>query len=386
MFVIFPLNILSLQTKEENNNGAKTEKPGSVPIDDPNAPDYWRTGLDDIEKAIAGVKKGKVEIVCLSAGGRPVYQIFYGEPNDVKNQANVSSAMAVATRVLPAGTTNNLVYYADKSSKDYRPTLYLVGAIHATEVEGTAALMNLISILETGKDLRGVEFPLITQSAEKMNFIINLCANPDGRARFPYHSVVGLHPDISNYYTMGTWKGGELSSYPLNKSVHPMLPALKEGDFLGCYYNDDGINLMHDFFFTNPSNETKALLQTAEKHAPDFTVLFHSGGNNIFHTAGSGYLVIPAKTKIRSFVSALRARYQTKGFEFGSSNGTDGINDSDTGFFNLTSALTHVTGEPCITFESNSSSDAPGTRYTHEQIYNQHMMLFEELCKFVLKY
>ena len=68
MLVILPLNILLAQTK-----------PGFTPIDDPNAPNYWRTGLYDIEKAIAGIKNGKVEIICLSAGGRPVYQIFYGE-------------------------------------------------------------------------------------------------------------------------------------------------------------------------------------------------------------------------------------------------------------------------------------------------------------------
>lgn len=30
----------------------------------------------------------------------------------------------------------------------------LIGAVHGQELEGTAALLNLISLLETGKDLR----------------------------------------------------------------------------------------------------------------------------------------------------------------------------------------------------------------------------------------
>jgi len=47
-------------------------------------PVYWKTSLDDVEKTVAGIKKGKVERVCLSPGGRPVYRIFYGKPNDLK--------------------------------------------------------------------------------------------------------------------------------------------------------------------------------------------------------------------------------------------------------------------------------------------------------------
>ena len=337
-------------------------------------PDYWKTGLDDIEATVAGIKKGTVERICLSAGGRPVYRIFYGKSNDVKRTANLSSAMG-------AGSMN---YYADKSAPDYRPTVFLVGAVHGGELEGTAALMNLVAILETGKDLAGTPYPVITASAEKMNFDIIPIANPDGRARVPLPGIVGVDYESFRYWSQGTWKDGTLAGWPMCKSVHPILDA---AEFLGSYYNDDGINMMHDFFFTNPSAETKALLQTAEMFAPDFTILFHGGDNNKPHLAPVGYLFQHVKEKIHAFHKFIIEQFEKEGFSFVG----NGVEATDTKSFNLTSAITHVCGEPCITFESNQGLDYLDekkpwlVKYTYDEIYLHHMLTIEGLCKFVLK-
>ena len=332
------------------------------------APGYWKTGLDDIDKTVAGIRKGTVERICLSAGGRPVYRIFYGKPNDLKSTANLSSAMGAG----------NMKYYADKSAPDYRPTVYLVGATHGGELEGTAALMNLVAILETGKDHAGKEYPVITASAGKMNFIIILCANPDGRARVPVPCMVGLDYDRFRYLSQGTWKDGTLAGWPMCKSVHPILDA---ADFLGSYYNDDGVNMMHDLFFTDPAAETKALLQTAEKFAPDFTILFHGGDNNPPHLFGTGYLFKNAKETIRAFHSFVAELFQKEGFRFGG----NGVDDSDTVSFNLTAAITHVCGEPAIVFESNQGLNYRGAKFSYDEIYRHHMITLEGLCKFLLK-
>ena len=294
-------------------------------------PAYWKTGLDDVEKAVASVKKGKVERVCLSAGGRPVYRIFYGKPSDVKRTANLSSAMGAG----------NAKYYADRSESAYRPTLFLVGAIHAGELEGTAALMNLVSVLETGKDLSGKAFPAITANAEKINFIIILIANPDGRARMPLPSMMDLDFDSFRYLAQGTWKDGTLTGYPTCKSVHPIKDA---SEFLGTYFNDDGVNMMHDFYFTNPCAETKAVMQTAETFAPDFTVLFHGGGNYKPNLAGVGYLFQPTKAKIRAFQQFISDEYKTVNFTLEG----NGVDERDSASFNLASAISHVCGEPAI--------------------------------------
>ena len=336
-------------------------------------PAYWKTGLDDVEKTVAGVKKGTVERLCLSAGGRPVYRIFYGKPNDVNRKANMSSAMG-------AGSVS---YYADKTSPDYRPTLFLVGAVHAGELEGTAALVNLVAVLETGKDLSGKEYPFITASAQKMNFIIILIANPDGRARMPLPSMMDLDFESFRYLGQGTWKDGTLTGYPSCKSVHPIKDA---SDFLGTYFNDDGINMMHDFFFTNPSAETKAVLQTAETYAPDFTSLFHGGSNNKPHMAGSAYLIQTTKAKINAFQKFIADEYKDVDFSLGG----EGVNDRASVSFNLTSAISHVSGEPAITFESNqglnySDEKQPWlVKYSYDEIYTHHMLSIEGMCKFLL--
>ena len=330
-------------------------------------PVYWKTGLDDIENMMTDVKKGTVERICQSAGGRAVYKVFYGKPNDLKRAANLSSAMG-------AGSVK---FYADKSAPDYRPTLFLVGAVHGGELEGTAALMNLIAILETGKDLAGKEYPVITACAEKINFFIIPCANPDGRARVPLPSMVGLDFDTFRYWSQGTWKDGTLTGWPGCKSVHPISDA---AEFLGSYFNDDGINPMHDLFFTNPSAETKALLQTAETFAPDFTVLFHGGGNSRPHLAPVGYLFKDTKEKVRAFQQFIADQFKDQEFSLGGS----GVEETDTKSFNLTSALTHVSGEPAITFESNQGLDAPGARYSYDEIYRHHLLTLEGLCQFVL--
>ena len=336
-------------------------------------PVYWKTTLDDIEKAVSIVRKGKVERVCLSAGGRPVYRIYYGTPSDVKRTANLSSAMGAG----------NPKYYADKTAPDYLPTLFLVGAVHAGELEGTAALVNLIYIFETGKDLAGKAHPAITAFFDKVNFIIIPIANPDGRARMPLPSMMHLDFESFRYLGQGTWKDGTLTGYPSCKSV---LPIKEASEFLGSYFNDDGINLMHDFFFTNPAAETKAILQTAETFAPDFSVLFHGGSNNKPHMAGSAYLIQTTKAKINAFQQFIADEFKKQEFSLGG----EGVNDRVGNSFNLTSAISHVSGEPAITFESNQGLNYVNERepwlvkYSYDEIYMHHILSIEGLCKFVL--
>lgn len=73
-------------------------------------------------------------------------------------------------------------------------------------------------------------------------------------------------------YGQGTRKDGSLYGWPGAKAVHPM-----RGDvgILGAYFNDDGINPMHDEFFAPMAEETKAIVQVARQEAPDITVSLH---------------------------------------------------------------------------------------------------------------
>ena len=106
-------------------------------------PEYWKTTLEEIDQQMVGIRKGKRRILCISPGGRPVYAVFYGTENQINRTANLSSALG-------AGDPSCFV---NRKVGNWRPTLLLAGCIHGGEFEGTAALLNLISVMETGKDL-----------------------------------------------------------------------------------------------------------------------------------------------------------------------------------------------------------------------------------------
>jgi hypothetical protein len=48
---------------------------------------------------------------------------------------------------------------------------------------------------------------------------------------------------------------------------------------LGAYWNDDGVNLMHDDWFEPMAPETRAFFRLAKEEAPDYIVSLHSHGS-----------------------------------------------------------------------------------------------------------
>jgi hypothetical protein len=104
--------------------------------------------------------------------------------------------------------------------------------------------------------------------------------NPDGRARLPIDTLIDVSYEQLVYYMQGTWKDGTFCKRPDCKAVYPIKD---DSDFLGSYFNDDGVNLMHDNFFAPMARETSALLGLADAEAPDFTVLLHGGSTTKVH-------------------------------------------------------------------------------------------------------
>ena len=66
------------------------------------------------------------------------------------------------------------------------------------------------------------------------------------------------------------WRAGKARA---SKRQHPMTGG--NVGFLGCYFNDQGINPMHDEFFAPMSEEAAAILKAARDEAPDMTVSLH---------------------------------------------------------------------------------------------------------------
>lgn len=149
-------------------------------------------------------------------------------------------------------------FYADKSGKDYRPTVAIICAEHGGEFEGTVAVNNLIKNIETGTDYMGNENSELMSALVGINLILIPCLNMDGRARIPLKTFVGQDFETFRYYSQGTWKDDTLCMFPNCKEVHPIKEA---SGFLGGYFNDDGVNIVHDNFFFPMAEETKALLK-----------------------------------------------------------------------------------------------------------------------------
>ena len=331
-------------------------------------PEWWRTTLEDVEECLKLVKKGKVQKIAESAGKRPIYRVDYGVSNVKLGRANASSAFGA----------KDINHYADKRGEDYNPTVFLCGCIHGGEFEGTMACLNLIKEIETGTDYKGESHPELMELVKKVHLIIVPISNPDGRSHVPYRSVLGMTYKTFRYYDQGTWLDGSLCEWPNCKAIHPIKDAV---EYLGGYFNDDGVNMMHEDFFGKISNETQAVFDICRYDAPDFSILLHGGTNT------TNCMLVCDFANKESVENIL-----TISQSFADASTAAGVRSicakpaANPHSFNLTSAMHHICGGDTVTFESNQGLvDAPGIICTPEEIYNAHLILFAETCRGVLK-
>lgn len=343
-----------------------------------NLPDFFKSRLTDIEQEVAKLKNGKVKTIATSPGGLPVYAVYYGEKDNFHSQANYNSAVAA----------RNPKYYA-KKDRSTKPVVFFIGPVHGQEVEGIVGLVNLIHIAETGKDYRGKEWLSLKNRMEKCRVIIIPCANPDGRKRCPYDSFMGLHEDMVTKYGQGTRKDGSLWGWPEAKSNHPM-----KGDvgILGAYFNDDGINIMHDEFFHPMAKETKAILEIARNEAPDMAVSLHSHETPpaIYNPMYSAWFM---KERVFDLEKRLNNRYKEEKLSFTPDDLLMRPKKEDEKFppkvsFNLVCALHNISGTMAFTYECNDgtiSDRLPEPFVTYENILDIELILYEEMLDYALK-
>ncbi len=335
-------------------------------------PRFWKGRVEEIEAAVAAVKAGKVQVIARSPGGRPVHLIEYGPRIGPKRQANYGSAAG-------AGDPR---HYASREEGS-PPVVFLVGPPHGHEVEGMVGLVNLMHVAETGADLRGKEWPRLTESLRRSRLLIVPISNPDGRARCVYDNFSGIPVDEMTRIGQGTRKDGTLYGWPGVKQRHPM-----KGDvgLLGAYFNDDGINLMHDEFFAPMAEETKALLRVAREEAPEFLMILHSHGAapEVLPTA---YVPRFQKEAAARFGARLVARYRSAGLPAGRvPEPTEDGAKYPPPSFNLTSALHHVCGGLSMLFECpHGLKETQYPQVTFDQILDLELILFEELLAFALE-
>ena len=222
--------------------------------------------LKDAEDLYKNVKKGQIIIIGNSSGGRHIRAVTYGKPRIGKGTTTFSGSL---------GFRDVRAY----RGPDHEKKGYLgMAAVHGGEFEGIVGMVNLISVLETGKDLRGKEWPEFNDVTNQLDRIILIpIMNPDGRARIPLRMETYNETDytIHEYLNTGGYPDGTIIGWPQVKEFIPL--DFGRPLFPGGYPNDAGVNIQHDDFFGNPQPETQALFDLTARERPDLILNMHTG-------------------------------------------------------------------------------------------------------------
>jgi hypothetical protein len=327
-------------------------------------PSFWKTDLLTINHLASTAKAGQVRCLTYSAGNRPLWVFAYGEAEEHHPAANYNSACG----------GKDAACYVNRARK--KPVVLLVGGIHGQETEGIAAINNMISLLETGVDLGGNRNDAVIEAARQVRLLLIPAANPDGRSHVVPESMIGCKKEDLEYWGQGTWKDGTLCKWPDCKKVHPILDAV---EFLGGYFNENGVNLMHDQFFHPMAEETAALLHLMEDEFVDCALLLHGGSNSVNDLLQPDYVPIEINQAVRQLAIRCNSEAEKEGLHFNIRDLPGSPQGIAPPSFNLVCAMHHVGGAVCATFESNECLiDCPGEKQTHEKIYRGHMILFEQ--------
>lgn len=267
-------------------------------------PGWWRTGVESVREVVAAVARGRVSELARTPGGRPVHLVAYGEPEPhLRGSANFNSAL---------GAGDPSAYY--RKDERTRHVLFFMAGCHGHETEGIAGVLSLIRIMETGRDLRGRPQPELRNALDACRLLLVPLANPDGRARMPYESCIGLPLDEMHRVGQGTRRDGSNWGWPGCKTNHPMVGDVGTP---GAYFDDDGVNLAHDEWTDPMSPVTAAIQRLVAAEGPDLSVSIH--GHDPAHTfLPTAYLPGPARAAAKAYTDGAGAFCAARGFQVGS--------------------------------------------------------------------
>lgn len=331
-------------------------------------PEFYKSTPEDVRRVLDTVKKGVVRMETLSAGHRPVYSVSYGDQDPYERTANfISAAMSYRPESFA------------RRAPGAKPVLMVLAGVHGQELETVVGALNLINIMETGRDYRGKAWPEIAGLGAKYRLVILPLVNPDGRARVPKNSFVGLPGDTMTFYGQGSRADGSMYRWPHVKEYHPMLHDV---GFLGGYFNDQGVNIQCDDMFEPMAPETKALLRLARNEAPDCVVNVHS------HEERGEFLIeefTPLAMQRRN--KEIADRY----LEVMEKEGVPACHfkreiPTPTWVMDLTEALYHVSGALSMTFEGpHGVTGDTAWAMSYDGILDTHLIMYRELLRIGLE-
>jgi hypothetical protein len=124
-------------------------------------PAFWIGDVKGLAGRFENVSRGRVSVIAVTPGGRPVHLVAYGAKETVAHQANFNSAIGARE---PSA-------YMDKTARK-KPVVLFAGPVHGHEVEALTGLVNLIHVMETGRDLRGKEQHRLRELGGKCRLLI----------------------------------------------------------------------------------------------------------------------------------------------------------------------------------------------------------------------
>ena len=330
------------------------------------APPYWPSNLEDIAAAASKTKVMQSEKIGKSAGGRDLWAFSSGELEQQHPAATISSAM---------GSDNPECYF--DPAKRTRPSLLLIGSIHGGETEGIATCMNIINVIETGSDLAGNDRTNLRELLLKFRLNIIPCLNPDGRTTAGVSHLCNAEIDHIYLVQQGIKKDGSLFKGRKVKETQPIPKDFLA--FMGGYYNDDGVNLQHDDFFSaNLCPENKALIKLFQREMPDAFMTFHAHGSIPAITGPDLYLFPGYREKQIEAISFIATYFDRKNIEMGKSV------PAPTESFYFQTYFSHLCGAVPLLFEFPHGTE--NCHYPLEEILEHGMIVVEGWADFALKH
>ena len=276
-------------------------------------PDFWLVKPEQSRDHLASLNNATIKEIGRSAGDREILVIEYGEKEDIgATTDNLQSA--IAAKVVPADPTDIFpeAFYGTRRRK--QPSVVLQGGIHGGELTGTAAMLNLCELLERGRDLRGREWPRLTELAAQTRLCMIPWLNPDGTARWPIPNTSGVSPKLYNFCQHGISLDGSPYVYPAVKSIAPIPP--EKTAYMGSYYNDNGVNLQYDFHMPHRQPETVAWMDYYLEERPDGVMVDHCNAGTLI--SNPEYYLPPGFQHEQSRLGgAVRRRLQREGLYVG---------------------------------------------------------------------
>lgn len=375
--------------KNQPGTGTKEEIKYLIPegylVEAKEIPPFWVNTTEEINKFLKDhVKKGEVRQIATSAGGRPVMAVFYGQPRKGKGTTTYSGSCGIRNIAPFRGPGNDKTVYVG------------LGGVHGFELEGITGVINLISVIESGKDLNGREWPEITSVVDSLDRVILIpLMNPDGRDRVPIRMEIhhGSSKDayiFNEYLNTGGKADGTLIGWPDVKEFIPM--DFSKVGFPGGYPNDAGVNIMHDDFFGNRQPETQGLFDLVAEEKPDIIINMHTGapGNNYFMRMHRPFCDPPLQPVFDSLYRFVHTGLTVRGMQ--STNDIQLESDPTqvgVGAYNLDAALNLHSGALSVVVEAPSHSFSGTDRsgkpvmQTPEMILNAELAVHLEAMKFL---